>query len=135
MTTTKPSQKDHLQHAVDVLEGENAELRQIASVLVLQILAWGPTVEPPDSGASHSSSELISGRPSRAEASTALRHRGDDVQQVERRMPTGSRRAISREAVVLNLMQPSGARRRLGDLNGEAGLDEADRQGYADALT
>jgi hypothetical protein len=47
MTTTKPSQKDHLQQAVDVLEGENAELRQIASVLVLQILAWGPTVEPP----------------------------------------------------------------------------------------
>ena len=44
-------------------------------------------------------------------------------------MPTGSRRAISREAVVLDLMQPSGARRRLGDLNGEAGLDEADRQG------
>jgi len=38
-------------------------------------------------------------------------------------------------AVVLDLMQPSGARRRLGDLNGEAGLDEADRQGYADALT
>ena len=37
MTTTKPSQKDHLQHAVDVLEGENAELRQIATVLVLQI--------------------------------------------------------------------------------------------------
>jgi hypothetical protein len=37
MTTTKPSQKDHLQYAVDVLEAENAELRQMATVLVLQI--------------------------------------------------------------------------------------------------
>jgi hypothetical protein len=37
MTTTKPSQKDHLQRAVDVLEAENAELRQIAAALLLQI--------------------------------------------------------------------------------------------------
>jgi hypothetical protein len=37
MTTTNPSQKDHLQHAVDVLEAENAELRQMATVLMLQI--------------------------------------------------------------------------------------------------
>jgi hypothetical protein len=37
MTTTKPSQNDHLQHAVDVLEAENAELRQTATVLMLQI--------------------------------------------------------------------------------------------------
>ena len=30
---------------------------------------------------------------------------------------------------MFDLMQPSGTRRRLGGLNGEAGLDEADRQG------
>jgi hypothetical protein len=94
MTTTKPSQKDHLQHAVDVLEGENAELRHIATVLVLQIqgLRGGQQSNAPGLRCVSHSSELISGRPSRAEASTALRHRGDDVQQVERRMPMGSRR-------------------------------------------
>jgi hypothetical protein len=37
MTTTKPSQNDHFQHAIDVLEAENAELRQTATVLMLQI--------------------------------------------------------------------------------------------------
>ena len=34
MTTTNPPQKDHPQYAVDVLEAENAELRQMATVLV-----------------------------------------------------------------------------------------------------
>jgi hypothetical protein len=34
---THPSQKDHLQHAVEVLEAENAEFRQMATVLMLQI--------------------------------------------------------------------------------------------------
>ena len=49
MTTTKPSQKDHLQYAVDVLEAENAELRQMATVLVLQIqgLRGGQQSNPP----------------------------------------------------------------------------------------
>ena len=78
MTTTKPSQKDHLQHAVDVLEGENAELRQMATVLMLQIQGLlGPTVERPrnlalQSGASHSSSELISGGPSDTRALASI---------------------------------------------------------------
>jgi hypothetical protein len=57
----------------------------------------------------YSSSELISGRPSRAEASTALRHRGDDVQQVEGGCPWG-RAGHEPVAVVLDLMEPSSAR-------------------------
>jgi len=51
MTTTKPSQNDHFQHAIDVLEAENAELRQTATVLMLQIqgLRGANSRTPPDS--------------------------------------------------------------------------------------
>ena len=34
---THPSQEDHLQHEVEDLEAENADLREMATALVLQI--------------------------------------------------------------------------------------------------
>ena len=79
MTTTNPSQKDHLQHAVEVLEAENAELRQMATVLLLQIQGLrggqqsnGPRDSAGQSGASHSNSELMRGRASDARALASI---------------------------------------------------------------